>query len=205
MRFGVAGPIAIVLWDQLGGLLLPSLAVSIVDLLLIMAYGIGLSVMIVRIMNASERWGVESALTARKVANSIHKRGEVEEEQPSRGASSTTSFQEAHFLRRLQEEIVTARRDGSHVSLIWLDVNVPGANPYPAQVERMATDVAELLASQSTNDRRLSEPDSERVRLLPAPPRQGAGPRVHAQAGPWPRPLLVPLRHRRVPKGSLRR
>jgi hypothetical protein len=61
----------------------------------------------------------------------------------------TAGFQEAHFLRRLQEEVSAARRDGSHVSLIWLDVSVPGSDPFPAQVEKMATDVAELLASQA--------------------------------------------------------
>ena len=148
LRFGMAGPIAIVLWDQLGGMVLSTLLVSVVDLLLIMAYGIGLSIMIVRIMSASERWGVQSALTARKVANRVHLRGD-DEEQPATRASAGTGFQEAHFLRRLQEDIANARRDGSQVSLIWLDVSVPGADPYTAQLEKMATDVAELLASQS--------------------------------------------------------
>jgi hypothetical protein len=149
IRFGLTGPIVIVLWDMISAMVVSSIVTGVVDLLAILVYGVGLSTMIVRIMNASERWGVESALTARKVANRVHKRDEEDEEEPVRGASSTTSFQEAHFLRRLQEEVSAARRDGSQVSLVWLDVSVAGAHPYPAQVEKMATDVAELLAGQS--------------------------------------------------------
>jgi hypothetical protein len=152
IRFGLAGPLLIVCIDAVANLLLSPLITGFLDLLLIFSYGIVLAFMIVRIMNASERWGVESALTARKISNRVQKRGEEEDEEiaPARMQSAVTpSFQEAHFLRRLQEEISAARRDGSHVSLIWLDVSVPGADPFPAQVEKMATDVAELLASQS--------------------------------------------------------
>jgi hypothetical protein len=149
LRFGLAGPIVIVLWDQLASQVLSSILVGVVDLLSIMAYGAGLSVMIVRIMNASERWGVESALTARKISNRVQNRGDEEPEHALHGSAPTKNFQETHFLRRLQEEVAAARRDGSHVSLVWLDVSVAGADPYPAQTEKMSTDVAELLASQS--------------------------------------------------------
>ena len=186
LRFGVAGPIAIVLWDQLASLLVPTIAVGVVDLLLIMAYGSGLSIMIVRIMNASERWGVESALTAPKVADRVNKRADDELEAPARGTSATAGFQEAHFLRRLQEEVATARRTGSHVSLIWLDVSVPGVDPYPAQVEKMATDVAELLASQSkTIGSSISLTFNEYVFSLPN--------HTHAQAHEFMRKLVLGL------------
>jgi hypothetical protein len=152
VRFALAGPIVIVLVNAIASALLGTIATGILDLLLILAYGLGLAFQIVRIMHASERWGVESALTARKISNRVQKRGDDEEdEEPpvQRSVAPTASFQEAHFLRRLTEEVAAARRDGSHVSLIWLDVSVPGADPFPAQVEKMATDVAELLASQS--------------------------------------------------------
>ena len=149
LRFGVAGPIVIVLWDQLASLVLSTIIVGAIDLLSIMAYGAGLSIMIVRIMNASERWGVESALTARKISDRVQNRGDNESEHEVHGIAPTKTFQEAHFLRRLQEEVAAARRDGSHVSLVWLDVSVAGADPYPAQTEKMATDVAELLAGQA--------------------------------------------------------
>ncbi len=145
IRFGLAGPIAIVLWDFIGNLLVSNILVGVGLLLGILVYGGILSWMIVRIMNASERWGVESALTAKKFSSRVQKH---EEESPAH-APTTSSFQEAHFLRRLAEEVSAARRDGSHLSVIWLDVNVPGDDPYPAQNDKMALDVAELLASQS--------------------------------------------------------
>jgi len=152
VRFGLAGPIVIVVVDAIGNFLLSPVMISLIDLLLILTYGLVLAFMIVRIMNASERWGVESALAARKISNRVQKRGDEDEaeEAPARSAVPVTaSFQEAHFLRRLNEEVATARRTGTTLSLIWLDVSVPGADPFPAQVEKMATDVAELLASQA--------------------------------------------------------
>jgi hypothetical protein len=152
VRFALAGPIVIVCVNAIASALVGVIATGIIDLLLILTYGLVLAYMIVRIMNASERWGVESALTARKISNRVQKRGEDEEDEElvtHRASAATASFQEAHFLRRLTEEVAAARRDGSHISLIWLDVSVPGADPFPAQVEKMATDVAELLASQS--------------------------------------------------------
>lgn len=149
LRFGVGVPVLIVLWDQIGSRFLSSFLVGVVDLLAILVYGAGLSVLIVRIMIASERWGVESALTARKITNRVQLRDDEQHQPESRAVTAATSFQEAHFLRRLQEEVAASRRAGSHLSLIWLDVNVPGEDPYPAQVEKMATDVAELLATQS--------------------------------------------------------
>lgn len=151
VRFGLAGPIVIVVVDAIANMLLSPVVTGLVDLILILTYGLVLAFMIVRIMNASERWGVESALTARKISNRVQKRGEEDDadQAPARGSIVTSSFQETHFLRRLNEEVATARRTGASVSLIWLDVSVPGADPFPAQVEKMATDVAELLASQA--------------------------------------------------------
>jgi hypothetical protein len=171
VRFGLAGPLVIVCADAIANALLSPIATGFFDLLLILTYGLVLAFMIVRIMNASERWGVESALAARKVSNRVQKRSDADEEAElaTRPATPvTSSFQEAHFLRRLQEEVSAARRDGSHISLIWLDISVPGAEPFPAQVEKMATDVAELLASQArTIGASLSLTMNEHVFTLP--------------------------------------
>lgn len=148
VRFGLAGPIVIVLWDWVSGLFLSDLFAGLGLLALVLVYGLSLSWMIVRIMNASERWGVESALTARKFSKRAQSRGD-EEAPAGDHAPATAAFHQAHFLRRLADEVSAARRDGSHLSVVWLDVSVPGDDPYPAQVEKMATDVAELLGSQS--------------------------------------------------------
>lgn len=148
VRFGLAVPIVILLWNIVGGMFLDEIIIGVGLLLGIFVYGIGLAIQIVRIMSASERWGVESALNARRVSSRVQTRGDLIDETVIR-ESATINFQHAQFLRRLSEDVVASRRDGSHVSVIWLDVSVPGMNPYPAQTEKMAVDVAELLASQS--------------------------------------------------------
>lgn len=149
LRIGLGGPLLIVAWDVLGGLALAGAAVSIIDGLAILVYGAVISMLIAQTMHASERWGVESAITARKFSTRVQKATDAKDDGSGQVADSHAAFRQAHFLTRLKEEVGQARRDGAEMSVIWLDVGVPGLDPLPSQNEKMALDVAELLASQA--------------------------------------------------------
>jgi hypothetical protein len=147
VRIGVGVPLLIVAWNFVGREVTSSIVVGLVDLLAMMAYGIALSVVTVRIMRASERWTVESAVTARRFSDTVQGREEAEPLDAKAAVHST--FQQANFLARLKDDVAKARRDGDRFCIVWLDVQVPGTDVLQAQTDKMALDVAELLGGQA--------------------------------------------------------
>ena len=148
LRIGIAVPLLVVAWNVAGREVTSSIVIGIVVLLAMMAYGVALSIMTMRIMRASERWMVEAAVTARRFSDRVQKREEDDDVDPASAVHS--AFQQANFLARLKEDVAKARREGDRFCVVWLDVQVPGADPLPSQTDRMALDVAELLGGQAT-------------------------------------------------------
>ena len=169
LRFGAAGAVFIVMWSWAGSLLLPTLVVGAVNLLAVLTYGAGIAIFVVRIMHASKRWQIE----VRVRTNSFQKEQELpaaaeESVAPERtlarertlyavGSSAApasptpikSNFHKVHFTLRLQAEVEHARREGSEMGVVWLDVGLPGLDTAEREAENLAADIAKLFAGQA--------------------------------------------------------
>jgi len=74
MKAGFGGPVAIVLWDFGGGLLLPALPVALVTFLLILAYAGALVYLIAKLVRSADKWQVDSAMQARRLLTGDNRR-----------------------------------------------------------------------------------------------------------------------------------
>ncbi|MPZ49796.1 MAG: hypothetical protein GEU75_10975 [Dehalococcoidia bacterium] len=154
MKAGLGGPVAIVLWDFAGGLLLPALPVAIVTLLSILIYAGVLIYLIARIVHSADRWQVESAMQARRLLTGDNRRrhdptGETPDAAPL--PQPQASFHQVYFLMRLTEEVQRARREGYEMCVFSLDLTVPGQELSPAVIEKVSFELANLASSQAKN------------------------------------------------------
>jgi hypothetical protein len=84
-------------------------------------------------------------------------------------------FQEVYFLLRLQEDVLRARREGHELSVIVLNVTLPGGDATPTQMEKLAFDVAHLASNQAqTISLPLQVGDTEFAFSLPLTDQQAA-------------------------------
>jgi hypothetical protein len=169
LRVAMAGAIAIVLWDWLGGLFLPNVVVLGVLLVAVLAYAAGLTYLIARLVRDMDRWQIETARQASRLASTI--RGDVSLASPHPQAS----FYQAYFLARLDHEVREARRHGQSLSIIAIEITLPDRTPTPEVVERMNFEMAHLAASQrETIGIPLSANETEFVFYLPSIDNKGA-------------------------------
>lgn len=100
--------------------------------------------------------------------------------------SPSASFDQWYFVLRLEEEIKTARRTGSTVSIAIMSIMPPGREPTPALVEQINFDVAKMASNHSKS---MAMPNAigplEYAFILPESDRDEARSRVA--------PLLNPL------------
>lgn len=145
LRVGAGGALLIVAWDQVGSLFLPVFAVVPVALLLTFTYAGVITMLITGAVQAANRRQFEAALQSERLLTRGRQRA-VEGASPNDSAEAT--FHQAYFLIRLEEEVKRARREGYELSLICLDVSVPGHKPEGEVLEAICYDVATLVSGQ---------------------------------------------------------
>jgi hypothetical protein len=59
------------------------------------------------------------------------------------------NYHQVYFLLRLTEEVQRARREGSEMCVLSLDVTVPGHELTQSDVERVSVELANLASSQA--------------------------------------------------------
>jgi hypothetical protein len=73
IKFGLGMPVAIVVWDWAGGLILPFYAVLPITLGLVLAYAITLAYLVARVIHGADRYEAESTVQARRMlSNTRH-------------------------------------------------------------------------------------------------------------------------------------
>lgn len=177
VKFGLAGPVVIMAWDRLATLALPLFLTLPVSVALILGYAGILAVLIARIIRSADRWQVESAMQSRRLLTGDGRRAatvaseEGDEQEGPRGPAPAVplpSFHSAYFLLRLTDEVQSARRDGRPMTLVSLDVIVPGREQTREQVEKVGLDLAHIAANQvKTISHPLSVGPTEFVFSLP--------------------------------------
>jgi hypothetical protein len=75
LRVAMGGAVAIVLWDWVGGLFLPEIVVLGVLLAGVLLYGSLLAYLIGRLVRSMDRWQIETARQASRLANSMRESG----------------------------------------------------------------------------------------------------------------------------------
>src|SRR5262249_18838220 len=122
---------------------------------------------IARLVKAMDRWQVESAKQATRLATTRRRvdRPTGETVLPPLPA---TNFQQTYFLLRLNEEVSQARRHGHLLSLIALDVTVPHQTMTPDLTEQVAFEMAHIASDHSrTISFPLSTGETEYMFCLP--------------------------------------
>jgi hypothetical protein len=190
LKVALAAPLAIMLWHWAGAFLLPVFAVAPVTVVFILVYGLVLAFLAGRLIHAADSWQVESALQARRLLTSDSRRRINEPvafaepvplalavaeslAPPPAATPPPVYFHQAYFLLRLQDELQKARRDGRPLSVVVLDVALPGHDNDAA--EKLAFEMAHIAASQSkTVSLCLQLDETQFVFSLPASDRKTA-------------------------------
>ncbi len=177
IRVGLAGPLVITVWNLAGVLVISNIVVSLVSLLLMLIYGAAMLVMVTSIMTEDERWQADSEANSRRLGRRLSKPQASDPEPVAVSEAKVTSlrqdspgsFQQVHFMLHFQEEVARARREGLEISLVWLEVNLPGGGSSLPRTEKMAVEVAHLLVSQAkTIGQQFNLNSNEYVFTLPA-------------------------------------
>ena len=164
VKLGLGAPVVIVVWDWVALLFLPAIAVVPITLALVILFGTAMTVLAAHLVYSIDRWEVDSALQARRLWTTrgavADRSGGVDEladagnqaaahsRRPPAPAPSL-SFSRVYFDLRLQEEIRRCRREGSSMSLIYIDAQDPSHEQTAGQLEKTIVEVANL-ASQHT-------------------------------------------------------
>ena len=141
LKLGLAGPLLLLAWAWAGPWLLSEAAVLATTGLLVLAYGVAMTVLTAMLVHSADRWQVESAVEARRLMSRGRRGGREEAE--------TVSFHHIHFLLRLQEEVRASRRSGTAASIVVMKVTSPAAEPSSAVMEQVAFDMAHLAVSHA--------------------------------------------------------
>jgi len=183
VKFGLGGPCVIWVAGNVAGLFWPTLGATTVMLLMTLVYGLVLAVLSARTAHSgATRRYAEAALGRRTSAlprfggpRSLH---DVQAQPPEKAAPApppppppavrATPFHEKYFMLRLREEVQNARRDHRGMTVVALDVTMPGLQATPEIVSRVCSDIAELASNQHKT---ISQPfhvaESEFVFSLP--------------------------------------
>jgi GGDEF domain-containing protein len=183
-------------WNIGAGMVLPVVAITVGLVAMLVGYGALVTFVVARIMLSSRQWGATAGASNERLSVSGRRalrtvRSESER-RFGRGASQDaeqdgepvplmagaqaaetvviepTVFNQAYFLLRLQEQVKDARRDNREMSVVAVDVTVPGQEIGPEMADRIAYEMARIGASQA---RVIGQPlavgDTEYVFTLP--------------------------------------
>jgi GGDEF domain-containing protein len=148
LKVVLVGAIAIVAWDLASSYFLSDIASAVVSLLLVLAYALCLAYLTNRLVKSMDRFQVESAKQATRLATT-RRRVERPTGEFVLPPTPPASFQQDYFLLRLNEEVKQARLHGRLLSLIAIDVTVPNQEMTPELVERVSFEVAEIASDHA--------------------------------------------------------
>ena len=159
-KLACGGAVGIIAWDTLSALVLPGVITAVADLLLILVYAAVVSYHVVNIVHTMDNWHVQSARQAARLATA-RRRSDIASQAVAgndvhEGPAATTPepspqavFHHSIFMMRLQEEVASARRHGEVMAVAALDVTVPDSALTMAVIDRVNSELAKLVATQS--------------------------------------------------------
>ena len=167
LKVVLGGALAIVAWDLVSGYFLSDIASAVVSLLLVLAYALGLAYVTRRLVQSMDRFQVESAKQASRLA-ATRRRVDRPTGETVIPPMPQASFQQAYFLLRLNEEVKQARLHGYLLSLIAIDVTVPHQEMTPELVESVSFELAQIASDHTrTISMPLSTGETEFLFCLP--------------------------------------
>ncbi len=157
LKVGGAGPLLIAAWVLGGSIVLSSVIVAVIAFALVFAYGAAVTMIVGGIAKhdasyqvASRRLEPASARRQQRGEPAVRLLDDDDDEpapKPSvRVVEESNSFHVTYFMNRLNEEVRTARRQGHQMSLVVLDVTIPGAEMAPEQADAISQEVARIAA-----------------------------------------------------------
>jgi hypothetical protein len=159
LKLGIGVPVVIVIGDVVARLFIPTVAVAPITLALILLYGAGIALLAAHLVHTADRWAVDSAMQARRLwtvsrrANEQLTSDDIDEYTPDETEGPTApstmlgvSFSRVYFLLRLQEEVMRCRREGSVMSLVYIDAMQPGQETSSAALEKTVFEMANLAS-----------------------------------------------------------
>ena len=154
LKFGLGGPVVIVVWHLLGGYFLPVYALAPLTLVIILLYGAATALLTFRLVHNTDRWQMESAEQSRRLLGSSTTgrrmvAGELDSDDVAIPPPPPASFPQVYFLMRLQEEVMRCRREGTEMSVIALDATRSGEEPGQTLIEKTSFEIATLAAGHS--------------------------------------------------------
>lgn len=191
LKFGLVAPVLIMLCHVIGTMLGPAYAIAPATAVLIFIYGIVLAFLSGRMVHTADRWQADSAMQARRAiaeksrsaADPVVFHEPVPLAQavmqslappPAEPPPPPTHFQQAYFRLRLHDEVMRSRREGQPLSLIVMQVALPG-EPDESSLERLAVEVATLASNHAkTIGLCLQVDDTEFAFALPNSDRKAA-------------------------------
>lgn len=167
LKVVLGGALAIVAWDLASSYFLGDIGSALVTLLLVLSYALGLAYVTKRLVESMDRFQVESAKQASRLA-ATRRRVDHPSGDTVIPPMPLASFQQAYFLLRLNEEVKQARLHGHLLSLIAIDVTVPHQEMTPELVERVSFELAQIASDHArTISMPLSTGETEFVFCLP--------------------------------------
>ncbi|HEY7268787.1 MAG TPA: hypothetical protein VH951_03075 [Dehalococcoidia bacterium] len=183
LKVAAGGAAVLFLWTWAGRALAGDIIFAFVDVVAMLAYSVAIIVLTGNLVRGADRWQVESAMQARRLLSTGRQRVEDLQRADTEGAAT---FDHWYFVLRLEDEIKRARRTGTPVSIVIMQISAAGEQMTPALVEQINFDVAQLAASHTKT---MSMPSAiapcEYAFLLPNTDRNEAKSRIA--------PLLAPL------------
>lgn len=157
LKVGAAGPLLIAAWVIGGSILLSSVIVAVVAFALVVAYGAAVTVIVGGIARHDDSYQVASRRlepSAKRYAGRddleiplAEDEAEAPEPRPSRRmVEESNTFHVTYFMNRLTDEVRSARRHGHQMSVVVLDVMVPGSEVAAEQAETVSQEVARIAA-----------------------------------------------------------
>ncbi|HLF76071.1 MAG TPA: hypothetical protein VJB57_01145 [Dehalococcoidia bacterium] len=175
VRFGLAGAVAVVICSWVLALLLPPVGTFGVLLLLVLAYAGALGYLIANLVRSLDRWQVDAAKQATRLATTRRHVDRSVAEAPLPPPIPQATFQQSYFLLRLGEDVKEARRHGLPLSLIAIEVTVPNERMTTDLADKVNFEIAHIAADHSrTISVPLSTGDTEFMFCLPNVDAKGA-------------------------------
>jgi GGDEF domain-containing protein len=149
MRFGLAGAIGVVIGSWVLAVILPPVPTFVMLFVLILVYAGCLGYLTANLVRSLDRWQVDAAKQHAKLATTRRYVDRSVAEAPLPPPTPQATFQQSYFLLRLTENVKDARRHGTPLSLIALDVTMPNETMSAELADKINFEIAHIAADHA--------------------------------------------------------
>jgi hypothetical protein len=146
VKFALAGALGVVICSWVLALVLPPVATLCVLLALVLLYAGGLGYLTAGLVRLLDRWQVDAAQQASRLATSRRHVDRSVADAPAPAPMPQAVFQQSYFLLRLTEDVKEARRHGTPLSLVALEVTVPNEAMTVDLIDKVNYEIAHIAA-----------------------------------------------------------